>query len=56
MNEVNMMLHLVLLILVSIDIRATQRNQALHAETQRELQALNDRLDVWVTRGTGIGD
>lgn len=46
MNEATMFLHLILLLLVSLDIRQTQANKALHEETQRELRILRKRLEA----------
>ena len=45
MNEANMFLHLILLIMVSLDIRATERNRRLHEQTQAELIPLRLRLE-----------
>ena len=46
MNEANMFLHLILLIMVSLDIRATEKNRRLHETTQRELERLRRRLEA----------
>lgn len=51
MNEANMFLHLILLIMVSLDIRATERNRRLHEQTQAELIRLRHRLDAIYRNG-----
>jgi hypothetical protein len=45
MNEANMFLHLILLIMVSLDIRQTEKNRQMHEQTQLELLRLRRRLE-----------
>lgn len=61
MNEASMFLHFILLVMVSVDIATTKRNQALHQQTQQDIANLNERLDLWIKRGftstdRGLGD
>lgn len=44
-NEASMFLHLILLILVSLDIRQTEKNRRMHEQTQLEILRLRRRLE-----------